>query len=183
MNTFIFMKEKKTLILKASLVLLNFGTWSTLIFAVESAKHSNYIPFTGSPAIDILLISAIITFLTSLYTKYTTPQEEMKKLKEDMKKLQKIAKEHMKNKEMDKVKKVQDEIMKINGEIMKKNFNMKNLIVTSIPLLLLFAWIKSEYEPFGEFLNIGITKLGWLGTYIWSSIIFGLIWRKVLKLA
>ncbi len=139
--------------------------------------------FTGYPALDIILISCLITLISSLITKYTTPQDEIRKLRKDMKKLQKKMKEHMKKQEMEEVKSIQKEIMAINGELFRKNMNLKQMLVTSLPLILIFSFIKNNYSVYGEFLNLGFTRFGWLGTYIWSSIIFSTIWRKILKIA
>lgn len=139
--------------------------------------------YTGFPALDIFLIACVITLVTSLITKKTTPQDEMKRLKKDLKEMNKKIKEHTKNQEMDKVKKLQQEVMKINGELMKKNMNLKNMLITSVPILLVLNWVRAHYQGYGEFLDLGITMFGWLGVYIWSSIIWGLLWRKLLKMA
>lgn len=139
--------------------------------------------FTGTPVLDIFLISIAVTLISSLITKKMTPQEDIKTLKKDLKELQKQMRGHIKAKEQDKIQKIQREIMQINQELFKKNMNLKQMVLTLVPFMLLFAFLKANYSPLGEFLNLGFTTFGWFGTYFWFSVISSIIWRKILKLA
>jgi uncharacterized membrane protein (DUF106 family) len=122
----------------------------------------------------MLLIAAAMTLITTLLQKYTTDQVEIKRLKEHQKKLQE---------EMKKYKDNPQKMMDIQKQTMELTFNemmpltMKPLIYTAIPFILLFRW-------FGAFFTENVVKvfgMNWILGYIVLSIIFSLIFRKVLK--
>ncbi len=136
--------------------------------------------FLGNPALDIFVLAFFVTLVTTLITKHTTPQDEIKKLKKDLKELQKKMKK-LDKEDIESMKRIQKEILEINGELFKKNMNLKNMLITSLPLILLISWVRAHYSVYGEFLNLGFTKFGWLGTYIFSSIICSILWKKLLK--
>ena len=66
---------------------------------------------------------------------------------------------------------LQQQIMKKNLENMKHVMNPKIMIITMIPMLLLFFVIRTNYAHFGVMLNLGFTEFEWLGTYITFSIL------------
>ena len=106
-------------------------------------------PFiSGSPALTLFLISIILSFLSILAYKYTTNQEELKKLREKTVKIQKRMKELQKN---FKKKESQKEINKLNMEMMllsgqQMKHSMKSTLITLIPFLLIFAWLGAHYS-------------------------------------
>ena len=120
---------------------------------------------------SIIVIGALVTFISTLITKWLTNQEHLKSLKARQKELQKELK-GCKDDEC-KMKELQAEMMQIAGTMMKSSF--KPMFITIIPFLLLFAWLRSIYTP--------IMGFGWFWWYLGASIIFSIVMRKVLKMA
>lgn len=128
---------------------------------------------TIDPAFGLILISLIFTFLVTLAYKYFTDQTLMKQLKEDLKKLRKEMKDFKDNPE--KMIDIQKKSFEKSMQQMKMQF--KPMLITLIPLLLLFSWLRVTYQDTGDVLF----GLSWLWIYILTSIIFSLILRKVLQ--
>ena len=122
------------------------------------------------PVVSLIIISSIVTLVSTLVTKWLTNQEHLKSLKERQKVIQKDLKNHKPGEKM--FEELQAEMLQITMTTMKSSF--KPLLVTIIPFLLLFTWIKSTYD--------GLLP-SWIWYYIISSIIFSLIYRKVFKMA
>lgn len=131
--------------------------------------------FLGSPW-SVIILSFFITLLITLIYKITTDQVKMKEIRDKQKQYQKEIKDlkHDPAKMMEK----QKEMMSLTGQYFRGS--MKSMFYTFIPIILIFSWMGSHYGP-EKILNLGIIKLGWLWTYIISSIIFSSIIRKVLK--
>lgn len=138
--------------------------------------------FLGKPW-DILLISAVLTFLITLSYKYLTDQEKMSHLKSEQKRFQEEMKANRDDKE--KMMEIQKESMKVSMEYMKHSF--RPMLYTFLPLILIFGWVRNLYPAVEGVKVILIPKLwwggglGWLGTYIIASIFFSTIFRKMLK--
>ncbi len=124
-----------------------------------------------NPRISIVILSTIITFVSTLVTKLFTNQENLKALKERQKQIQKEVKEKRDDPKV--FAELQTEMLQITGTMMKSSF--KPMLVTMIPFLLLFYWVRSIYTP--------IMGFGWFWWYLGGSLIAGIIWRKVLKVA
>ena len=101
----------------------------------------------------------------------------MKTLKADIKALQAQMKEHKDNK--DKMMNFQKQAMTKNMDYMKKSF--KPMIVTFIPIIFIFGWLRSHYEALGN--PDVFFSLSWLWTYIIFSIIISIGLRKILKIS
>lgn len=131
---------------------------------------------------DILLISGALTFLITLSYKYLTDQEKMSHLKSEQKRFQEEMKLHREDKE--KMMEIQKESLKVSMDYFKHS--MKPMLYTFLPLILIFGWVRNLY-PAVEGAKVVLIPLpfwgglGWLGTYILSSIVFSTIFRKVLK--
>ena len=122
------------------------------------------------PVYSIIILSAVVTLISSLVTKWLTNQEHLKTLKERQKQIQKDLKTC---KPGDKLfEELQAEMIQISMTMMKSSF--KPLLVTFIPFLLLLGWIRSTYTTILP---------GWIWYYIISSIAFSLVYRKILKMA
>lgn len=167
------------------------GIWIFLIvilvsLVINSLYNSNPaikngVNFVLNPTLGVLLnwnvyigfviIIAFISFVLTLAQKYFSDQEELRKLKQE----QKILQEEMK-KYRDHPEKLL-ELQKKQLEFLPKTFDLtlKPLIITSIPVLLLFMWFRDYLDP----------KLGgwWIAYYIIGSMIFSSIFRKILKVA
>ncbi len=121
----------------------------------------------------LLIITAFLALVTTLFQKYTTDQATLKALKEEQKKLQediKTYKEHP-----DKLMHSQKRQLEIAGEMIP--LTMRPLIFTSIPFILFIRWF-SDY-----FIGNPVKVLGmnWIWAYLIFSIIFSSIFRKILK--
>lgn len=127
--------------------------------------------FIGAyPAASLIIISALVTLVSTLVTKWLTNQEHLKSLKVRQKEIQKDLKNHKPGEKM--FQELQAEMLQISMATMKSSF--KPLLVTMIPFLLLFVWIKNTYE---------VLLPHWIWYYIISSIAFSLIYRKLFKMA
>ena len=127
-----------------------------------------------SPLVGLLVISLILTLITSLSYKFLTDQKELKEQKEVVNKLQKEIKS-LKD-DPKKMMEKQKEIMDINFKMMKHN--IKPMLITFIPLLIIFGWLKTTYDPLGKL----IFGLSWFWIYLISAILFSIVIRKVLKI-
>jgi uncharacterized membrane protein (DUF106 family) len=98
------------------------------------------------PWAAILLISAVLTLLSTLVYKWTTPQKRLKDLKKQLKeyqdKIKKMSRDNPK-----KAMEVQKKAMELNMEYMKHSF--KPMLYTFIPIILIFGWLQAHmaYEP------------------------------------
>ena len=122
------------------------------------------------PTYSIIFFSLVVTLISTLVTKWLTNQAHLKTLKERQKQIQKDLK---KCKPGDKLfEELQAELIQISMTMMKSTF--KPLLITFIPFLILFGWIRRTY--------VDILP-GWLWYYIISSMAASLIYRKIFKMA
>ena len=124
------------------------------------------------PIPSVIVIAIGVTLISSLITKWLTNQEHLKSLKERQKELQKELKTC---KDDCKMKEIQMEMMKITGTMMKSSF--KPMLITIVPFLILFAWIRGIYGGEQPLLA------SWFWWYLGASLVSSLILRKVLKMA
>ena len=126
-----------------------------------------------NPLGALIIITLLMTLIVTLIYKYATNQRVMREIKEELKEIQK------------KIKADKDDPHKVlehNKLVMEKQMIMfkqsfKPMLITLLPILLLFGWLRATYDPYGK-LFIG---LSWLWTYIIFSMIFSLTLRKLLK--
>ena len=111
-----------------------------------------------------------------------TDQVKIKALRSEMKLLSKKARDLIK-KNPKKSQEIQKEIMKKNFENMKEFFNPKIILISMLPLLIVFFLTKKFYEPLGDFLPLLFFDFGWLGTYILFTLINSIWLKKVLDVA
>lgn len=131
---------------------------------------------------DIILISGVLTLLITLAYKYLTDQERMSHLKSEQKRFQEEMKNNKDNKE--KLMELQKQSLQLSWEYMRHSW--KPMLYTFIPIILIFGWVKTLYPDINGIKTVLIPfplfgGFGWLGTYIISSIIFSMIFRKILK--
>lgn len=137
----------------------------------------------GSPE-NILIISFILTLITNLAVKILSDQNAMKSLKEESAQFKEQMKTHKNDPQ--KLMEIQKKSMENALKYMQHSF--KPMIFTLIPLLLIFNWLSNTFAGGETLINLPFSLpligsgLGWLGTYIISSIIFNIIIRKILKL-
>lgn len=124
----------------------------------------------SQPLASIIMLSIIVTFISTMSTKWLTNQEHLKSLKARQKEIQK----ELKNcKEDNLMKELQSEMLSITGTMMKSSF--RPMLITLVPFLILFYWIRSVYTPLMGF--------SWFWWYLGTSIVASIILRKMLKMA
>jgi uncharacterized membrane protein (DUF106 family) len=123
------------------------------------------------PKISLIVLSLVVTFLSSLITKYLTNQEHLLGLKKRQKELQEEMKKHKGDQK--KVMELQQEALSISMTMMKSSF--KPLLVTFIPFLILLYWLRAEFTP--------LIGGSWIWYYIGASLISSFAFRKILKMA
>lgn len=156
---------------------------TVLMAANQTPEVLGYaLPLTGFPVLDIYFITLFAALFTTLINKHFSDQIKIKALRKEMKDLQKKMRATMKS-DPKKAQKMQQEIFKKNMENMKHAMNPKILLLTMFPLLVLFIFVRTHYGPFGEFLDLGFTEFGWLGSYITFSIINSIVLKKVMDVA
>ena len=121
----------------------------------------------SSPKMSIIVIALLVAIFTTTVRYYMTDREKMKVIRARQKELRKDLKNFRDNPE--KMMEINKQMMEDMPEQMKQSF--KPMIITLIPLLILFKWLWSAYE---------LTSLSgtWLWWYIGSSIIFSIFLSK-----
>lgn len=140
------------------------------------------------PLVSLLVISLFITLFLTLVYKFFSNQEEIKRSKEKLKELQERTKIE---KDPEKLMAIQKEMLQLNMEHLRHN--MKPLIITTLPILFIFWWLRTTFVQFGilipwnvsfpgsKFILPGLWDgAGWFLVYVLSSIVYSLILRKML---
>ena len=161
----------------------------------------------GFPILTVFLIATIIAFITTLANKLLVDQDEMEASRNEMKEFQEKMKEAQKSgdaKKLAKAQAMQQQVMAKQSSMMMNSF--KPLIVTFIPIMLMFWWMAQPDNPinsiviqlpqfvyyvllvplwqsiFGMFYGGGSSALpftaGWLGWYIMCTFAMTQILRK-----
>ena len=123
----------------------------------------------------MLIIVFCIAVVMTLVQKYTTDQEELKRIKKEQKELQE---------EMKKVKEHPEKLMELQKkqlEFIPLTFKLTSrpIVYTGIPLILFFRWFHDYFSAFPDFKFFGF--LGWLWFYLIFTILFSTILRKWFK--
>lgn len=123
---------------------------------------------TTYPKVSIIIISFLITFGLTLFTKKFSNQKRMRELKD----IQKACQIQLKNNKGNpqELQKIQKQMMECSMELMKHSF--KPTLYTMAPLLILIFWIKGIYST---------VLPGWIWWYIVTGVVSSIILRKVLK--
>ena len=121
----------------------------------------------NNPKISIIIISLMVTIFITTVRYYMTDKVRMKEIKDRQKELRKEMKEFRDHPE--KMMEINKQLLEDMPEQMKLSF--KPMLVTLIPILIIFGWLKSTYA---------ITDISstWLWWYMGSSIIFSIILSK-----
>lgn len=180
--------------------------FESILGGIFGALDSLFNPFIQSigPMLSITIIAIIIAFAITVANKYLIDQDRLQYLQKEMKDYQQEMMQARKSndpKALAKIQEKQAEFMEIQKEMMTNSF--KPMIVTFIPILLVFWWISSNsflsqlvvklpalayylllvplfhliYAPAPGAPEMSITWLGW---YILCSFAFSLIFRKLL---
>ncbi|MCX6711986.1 MAG: EMC3/TMCO1 family protein [Candidatus Woesearchaeota archaeon] len=141
--------------------------------------------FTFGDAIGVIIISLILTSFVTLVYRLFTNQEMLRNMKYQLKDYQKQMRELRSQPE--KMMEVQKKSMELNMQYLKHT--MKPTLYTFIPIIIIFSWLRSTFLNKPDIITwgfklplLGWTGLGWLGTYIISSIIISMLLRKIFKI-
>ncbi len=129
------------------------------------------------PRTFVIIIGSLVTLISTILVRYFTDQEHIKSLKARQKELQKELKEIRKEGESDKLMEINKEIMELTMKLMKASFSFKQMLITIVPFLLLFQWMKGFYGGEAEILS------SWFWYYLGAAIISSSFYRKLLKMA
>lgn len=122
------------------------------------------------PKTSVIAISALVSLFISIVNHFMMDKDRIRALKEKQKTLQaNIKNETDPKRKMD----MTNEMLQHSMETMKHS--MKPALVTMIPLLIIFWFIKGIFT---------VTSLGghWIWYYIGGALVFGLLFRKLFKL-
>ncbi len=129
----------------------------------------------------IALVSVGVAIMSSLVRMATLDMKKMREMKEKIKEHQKTLKEATKSSDIKGAKRAQEELMRLTIENMKHSF--RPMIITFVPFILIFYWLREQYGSAGVVASISGFGLDWLGWYIICSIISSIILNKLLKLS
>ena|SRR3989344_9265810 len=128
---------------------------------------------TQYPRVSIIVIAIVISFFITVINYFFIDQNRMREIKTRQKVLQKEMKEHQKAGNTDKLMELQKELFSYTGEMFKHS--MKPMLITIVPILVLFAFIKNVYA------GTALAKT-WFWYYLISAIVGSIIFRKVFRL-
>jgi len=97
------------------------------------------------PWLSLLFIALVFVFITTIIYKYTTNQTQIKELKAKQKKLNKDIRASQKD-DPQKALALQKEAMSLSGQLMKQSFNLKSMLYTILPILLIFGWFSAHFS-------------------------------------
>lgn len=135
-----------------------------------------------SPLISIIVFSLFVSIIINVLFYVVTDVKKLRANKEKQKQLQnrlKLAKDQKEQLE------IQQEILTASSEMMKSS--LKTTLVTFIPALLMFAFLKMLYMDWAEIGNIIYwgkdlwlihDGAGWFLCYVFFSFIFSLFMQK-----
>ncbi|MEM4182123.1 MAG: EMC3/TMCO1 family protein [Candidatus Pacearchaeota archaeon] len=128
---------------------------------------------TNYPRASVILISLVVSFISMLITKGMTDQALMKSIKERQKEIQKELKEKKYSPQDKQFLKLQKEMLELSATMIRHSF--KPLLVTLVPFLILFAFLRNFYIP--------LIGNSWIWYYIVPSILISPLYKKILKMA
>jgi len=132
----------------------------------------------GDSAIQIALVSFALAFMSAMVTKVFL-SEEGKAARERLKEIQKDMKKAQKKGEMKKMQKLQGEMMNSMMESFRHQF--KPMLITFLPFILVFYWLRDTYGELGPMVTIFGFDLHWLGWYLICILIVSIPLNKLLK--
>lgn len=134
----------------------------------------------------VAMISVGVTLFTFVVNKIMINQDEMENIQKRTKEINKNMKKNTKEKDEGIVKKLEEEqkeLMKLMGKQMK--MSMKPMIVTIIPILLIFGYLRTAYNEAGTVATLIGMELTWFWWYfiivIFSSLILNKAYSTIRK--
>ena len=133
-------------------------------------------------ALEIVLIGIGVSII-SVWARYSlTDQKALKEKQKKIKEFQRKYMEALKNEDKELLKKLEEEkeeINKIGMEVMRESF--KPTIYTLAPFFVILGLMSMTYGKYGNVVTIPLINigLGWIWVYILTTIIFTMIFDKI----
>ncbi|VVB55323.1 Uncharacterised protein [uncultured archaeon] len=128
----------------------------------------------------IALISACLSLMSGLVRRAVLDIDKIKLNKEKLKAHQQAIKDASKAGDKKKLNHAQSQMMELTMESMKDN--MKPMLFTIIPFMVIFGWLKQNYDGVGVVATLLGMQFGWFAWYFITSIVISLPINKILKL-
>ena len=177
-------------------------------FGALNAAFNPLILYMG-PILAILVVGALISFVTTLANKLLVDQDRLMYLQKEMKEFNQEMMEARKSndpKALEKAQKKQMEFMSLQKEMMFMSF--KPMIVTFVPIIIIFWWISQNTILNSVVVNLPavaywvllvplwhalpfyggvapgapLMSVTWLGWYILAAFGFSFVFRKLMGL-
>jgi uncharacterized membrane protein (DUF106 family) len=133
------------------------------------------------PFLDLLLLSAAITFVISLFYKFLLDHDALKDIKEKLKEKQQKLKEAQ-NTNPSEVNQLSTEILSLTNKQLR--MSMRPMFLTLVFISIVLYFIKDMFPGVIVILPLSLPFLGksfgWLGWYIITSIPFSQFFRTML---
>ena len=163
------------------LIAFNWDKWTWMKEGIHAALN----PTVGALlnwnlTIGMLITVLVISVLMTIVQKYTTDQNELRKIKKEQKVLQKQMKEFKEHPE--KMMHLQKEQMALMPKQMK--LSMRTIIYTGIPFVLLFRWFSDYFLAISEVTGEPVRFFGFMGWFIFyliGTLVFSSILKKYMK--
>lgn len=124
-------------------------------------------------------ISAGLAVFSTVVRLAVTDMGRVKEIREKLKDHQADIKAASKSNDTKKLQRAQEEMMKLTMENLKMGY--KPLLITFIPFILIFGWIKGQYESAGVVATIFGFNLEWFWWYFVCAMISSLIINRIIE--
>jgi len=173
------MKGMKILLIVMLVSVIIAGAWDK-VPAIKNSAHFLLDPSAGwllnwNLNIGMIILVFVITLIISLSQKYGTDQASLKEIKKE----QKACQDEMKGCK-DNPQKLMELQKKQMGFMPKTmSLTMKPLVYTSVPIILFFRWFQDYFTAIE---NAKVFGMNWFWFYLLASVIFSMIFKKILKI-
>lgn len=155
------------------IIAFNWDNWGWL----KNAIHAALDPTLGALLnwhleFGMIIILFILSIIMTAVQKYTTNQEELKKIRKEQKDLQVEAKKYQNDPK--KSLEINKQLMSLMPKQMK--LGMRTIVYTGIPFILFFKWFNDIFTGMGSPKFFGF--MGWFLFYILVFMIFSSILKK-----
>lgn len=128
----------------------------------------------------IFFVAVVMVSISTMVRRATVDMEKVKESKKKSKEQQKRLKEAQKRGDAKEMAQIQEEMLKLMNEQIKQSF--KPLLITIIPFMLVFGWLRDQYGEIGDVAIVFGYGLSYLWWYLLISIPISLVINRLLKL-
>jgi uncharacterized membrane protein (DUF106 family) len=122
-------------------------------------------------------ISVVLAIFSTVVRLAVTDMKRSKEIREKLKEHQADIKAASKSNDTKKMQRAQKDMMDLTMENLRMGY--KPLLITFIPFILIFGWIRGEYGSSGIVANILGFGLDWFGWYFVCAMITSLIINRI----